>query len=208
MPRLIVISSERDLANESTLLEQLLAAGLPTLHLRKPAASQASLQALLDRLDPMFYPRLVLHQHPSLVEKYALGGMHLSETSRQKLSRNELRDLRVRLKAQRQSLSTSVHTPETLATTADDFDYVLYSPVFPSISKPGYAPRRAVRVQGMQITPDIIGLGGVCAENLSQLWTLGYQGAAFLGYVWKDPPRAVHHLKKIQSLWPDTVLTY
>ncbi|GAB4250489.1 MAG: thiamine phosphate synthase [Vicingaceae bacterium] len=68
-------------------------------------------------------------------------------------------------------------------------DYCFLSPVFDSISKPGYKTpfdREALRTfLKKKRKIKVIALGGVTEENYNELIALGFDGGAFLGSVWK-----------------------
>ena len=82
MFRLLVITAPQALPDEPRLLTELLAAGLARLHLRKPGWPAAQVEALIQALPAPFWARLVLHGHPDLVRRYALGGLHLTASHR------------------------------------------------------------------------------------------------------------------------------
>ena len=83
---------------------------------------------------------------------------------------------------------------------------MFYSPVFASISKPGYGPavsldlvaQQVAAIRGRQAAlpqgrlpqdrlPLLIGLGGVSADNVALLQQAGFDGAALMGALWQTP---------------------
>jgi thiamine-phosphate pyrophosphorylase len=74
--RLVVISPEDRDGREIDVLGALLAAGLERYHVRKPRWSASELASWLGRLPDGWRPRIVLHQHHELVERFGLGGRH------------------------------------------------------------------------------------------------------------------------------------
>lgn len=81
--------------------------------------------------------------------------------------------------------SCSCHSIDE-ARRCDGYDYVFLSPVFDSISKPGY---RAVKfdpaqVKALEVTT--IALGGVTPERFDAVSANGFDGAAMLGYLWQE----------------------
>ena len=68
-------------------------------------------------------------------------------------------------------------------------DYVTLSPVYPSISKPGYESQvnliAEVRAADKTALPPLIALGGVTFEKLDELRNAGFAGAAMLGALYK-----------------------
>ena len=130
MFRLVVLTAPTALPNEPRLLAELLAAGLARLHLRKPGWPASQVAALIEALPPPFRARLVLHGHPELVQRYGLGGLHLTASQRAAARR------RPALRPG-QTLSTSFHSLAEISGHRRRYDYVFLSPIFDSISKAG-----------------------------------------------------------------------
>jgi thiamine-phosphate pyrophosphorylase len=196
--RLLVITAPQALPDEPRLLTDLLAAGLPRLHLRKPGWPAAQVEALIQALPAPFWARLVLHSHPDLVRRYALGGLHLTASQRAAAPR------RPRL-LPGQTLSTSLHSLTEIGQHRRRYDYVFLSPIFDSISKAGYTGsfdlalvqsflQKLARRPGYQ--PQVLALGGITAENINLARQAGFVGAAALGSVWgsTDPVAAWQQL--------------
>ena len=77
-------------------------------------------------------------------------------------------------------------------------DYCFISPIFDSISKPGYQAA-ALDAQQLQAAlsrpgrPRVIGLGGVTADLVPQVHAMGLDGVAVIGSVWQAPdPEAAY----------------
>ena len=133
--KLVVISPESDEPREHAVVAALFAAGLERYHVRKPRWSREKLVTWLQAIAPGHRSRMVLHQHHELAEAIGLLGIHCKDSS----TRSEL-DL-----AQTPGfMSRSCHDLTTLDAAFGRFDAVFFSPVFPSISKPGYRPTVAL----------------------------------------------------------------
>ena len=83
-------------------------------------------------------------------------------------------------------IGLSVHSASEAAAAPAAADYVTLSPIFPSISKPGYGP--ALGIQGLAdavagASVPIVALGGVSADNLAKCFTAGAAAAAVMGAV-------------------------
>jgi thiamine-phosphate pyrophosphorylase len=187
--RLLVITAPQALPDEPRLLTELLAAGLARLHLRKPGWPAAQVEALIQALPAPFWARLVLHGHPDLVRRYALGGLHLTASQRAAASR------RPRL-LPGQTLSTSFHSLAEIGQHRRRYDYVFLSPIFDSISKAGYAGNfDLVLVQSFlqklasrpSYQPQVLALGGITPENIALAQQAGFAGAVALGSIWGNP---------------------
>ncbi len=185
--RLIGVTPEAVLPGEAACVNGLFRAGLPLLHVRKLYVSAEELERYIECAGAGFYDRLVLHDHFALAAKWGVKGVHLN-------SRNPCPPEGMA------AVSRSCHTLEELA-AAEGFEYRFFSPVFASISKPGYRPRYgpeellAARDRGI-VNPSVVALGGVDESTVPLAAAYGFGGVAVLGALWRDfegsgNPRAV-----------------
>lgn len=190
--KFIILTATDFLPNEAEVLTQLLDHGLYRLHLRKPGCTEKELEQLIRQIPPLYYSRISLHDHFDLQARYRLGGIHLN-------SRNP------HIPARFQGIvSRSCHTLEEAAHYGPLTDYHFLSPIFDSISKQGYRAGfsgqqlRQAAYKGL-ISAKTIALGGVSADKLPYLASLGFGGAAFMGDIWRDyhtaadTPHVVNH---------------
>lgn len=142
------------------------------IHLRKPYSNLEKLEKLIKGIPEEFYPRLRLHDHFSLMDKYGLGGVHLNSRNPEPPSPNC-------------NTSKSIHTIQELNLAAE-FDYVTLSPIFDSISKPGYLAQFNLEDLKKHLHDrKVIALGGVTPEKFMLLKQTGFKGAAMSGYFFK-----------------------
>lgn len=169
------------------MLEELFAAGLTTLHLRKPGASRAEVEAYLQAVPTEFHGRIMLHQHHELARDYALQGLHLPAATRETWRGAPVPG---------QHLSTSFHSLEELSRHRRRYHHVFLSPIFNSISKVGYSaafpPQELQAALGRWAArrgyrPQVVALGGIDASTLGPARELGFTGAAALGAIWQHP---------------------
>ncbi len=204
--KLIVITRPDFFEGEADAIGNLFRAGLQTLHLRKPGATTADVEHLLQRIDHTYHDRIVLHEHFDLVPRYGLKGIHLNARNPEPPQGYTARHI-----------SRSCHTLEEVVRHKAACTYVFLSPIFDSISKQGYASsfdhdtlQRAQR-EGI-IDEHVVALGGIDAARLPQVEALGFGGAAVLGDVWRraDGPDFVPHfarLRRAATGEPPTILT-
>ncbi|TGE06352.1 thiamine phosphate synthase [Hymenobacter fodinae] len=188
---LLVISPPAHLEAEQQLLLRLFEAGLQTYHVRKPGWSESELIAYLEQIPALYHDRLVVHSHYTLALQFPLKGIHLTERSRRASTTPALlRQLPGR------SISASLHTLHDVLSHRWPYHYVFLSPIFPSISKPGYqadfkpeALEHALgHLRGRRgYIPKVVALGGVTPTNLPWVQQAGFAGAAVLGGIWQDP---------------------
>lgn len=178
----IVIAPEHDVDNELDTLHQLFNAGLQYYHLRKPHKSLQGHRDYLHMIDEKYHNRIVVHLYHELVNEFNLKGIHFQEQSRIDHIDNPGRYFK-NLEMYGKTISSSFHEMETLEDCYFEFDYHLLSPVFHSISKPGYTGR-GFNVQHIEKT--IIGMGGVTTTNINEFKKLGFKGVGVLGGVWNS----------------------
>jgi thiamine-phosphate pyrophosphorylase len=199
---LIVITYETIFDGEASAINRLFERGMETLHLRKPQATKEELGILLSQIDEKFHSRIVLHDHFSLNDSFRLKGVHLNRRNSQCPNRQGL------------SLSRSCHSLEELENN-DDFNYVFLSPVFDSISKPGYNhafSQEELRMAKERINEKVIALGGISSETIPLVKAYGFGGVAVLGALWgafpqdKNEDALLKRFDDLRSLLPDVRL--
>lgn len=189
----IVLSPETLDRREPAAMESFFEAGLRRYHVRKPGLPVAALETWLRSLPRAWRPYLVLHTHHELVHRLELGGCHYREA-----------DLASEVPAFgccRRS-SRSCHDVPSLGAALGRWRCVLLSPVFPSLSKPGYGPAASLQsaelpalllsVTERRRSTEVYALGGVTPERLERCRELGFDGVALLGGIWlaEDPAAA------------------
>ena len=195
---LMVITHPEPQKNELRIIHALFDAGLACLHVRKPLFSGNNMEEFIRGIDRAFHPKIVLHNHYQWVEKFQLKGGHMSEKYRQSLAQKDQLEKKVKwFKSRRFSISSSFHDLSALKSFKHWFDYAFISPVFDSISKPGYKANPSLtevrEIMGIQK----IALGGIEHQNITIVKSWGYDGAAVLGAVWKDPDHAVENFDEL-----------
>lgn len=208
---LAVVSLPGMFAGEGDCLEALLAAGVQRLHLRKPAAEPGELEALLERLAPRYAERLVLHGGGSraLALRYGVPNVHGAVAYRDGSGSSGGGPLVDGPMAAGEdvgdvhglAVSTSVHSWEEFSRLPAGLAYAFISPVFDSISKQGYGAGAGLLQRPCGQLPCMaMGLGGVNSETLGVLLEYGWTSAAVLGWIWKDPGKAVERLEELQKI--------
>lgn len=173
--RLIAVTPADFFPGEAARIAELLGRGWWRVHVRKPGQPAEAVEELLEAIPEALRPRISLHDHFELAEKYGLGGVHLNlREPEAPAGWNGLK-------------SFSCHSLSEVEYHRGRVDYMFLSPIFDSISKPGYLSRftpeelEASRLLG----PDVFALGGVVSPKLGRLRKLGFGGAAMLGAAWK-----------------------
>ena len=205
--KIVVISPESDEPREHAVMAVLFAAGLERYHVRKPQWPRERLAAWLDAVPARWRSRLVLHQHHELAPQSGVGGIHWRDGS----FRGEGSGIAARPDAgghppRPSYTSCSCHDFGTLRGAFGHYDAAFFSPVFASISKPGYRPAvsHAELSAALRAKTDarrrtaIIALGGVTPENAALCLELGFDGVAVLGALWQasDPLEVFNRLQQ------------
>jgi thiamine-phosphate pyrophosphorylase len=183
--------------DEAKLLNQLFAAGLPLLHLRKPEGTQKEVEALLGKIEPDYYNQIILHQFPVLVKTFGLGGVHLRERARRALEQtNQLNTFRAEF--ENYILGTAIHQVEDLQKLPHYMDYAFVSPVFDSISKIAYRASSEWKYNHWDSLPfDIVGLGGMNKNTIPIASDRNFKEVAILGAVWEDKNQVIENYNTI-----------
>ena len=178
---IIVITQPYFFQGEAERIVQLLSGGAADIvHIRKPLLdNQTQLERLIETLPSELYGRLVLHDCHQLALKYGLRGVHLN-------SRNPLPP-----ESFEGAVSISCHSLAELAEARKKpYAYMSLSPIFDSISKPGYRSAftaqqiAEARQQGL-IDHRVMALGGVTFNQVNNVLKMGFGGAMILGDAWK-----------------------
>lgn len=171
--KVIVFTSAESQEHEAEKITALLSAGVGTVHIRKPDSTVDDIRRLLNEIPADLHRRLRLHDCFGLLSEFDAGGVHLNR-------RNPAAPDGCR------SVSKSVHTIDELY-ECSGYDYVTLSPIFDSISKPGYISRFDPNsLRDLPSDVRTVALGGVRPEHFKMLRSTGFAGAALLGYVWQQ----------------------
>ena len=97
-------------------------------------------------------------------------------------------------------IGVSAHSPEEAAAQLKaGADYVTLSPIFLTVSKPGYGPAvgvDALAAAGRLSPGPVVALGGIDADNIALCLAAGARGIAVMGEIMRaaDPEATVRHL--------------
>lgn len=184
----IVITRPEFSAGEAEAIVRMLGEGAERVHIRKPGADEADVEALVAAIPADLRSRLSIHDFAGVARRYGCG-FHLNSRVPQ------------RPEGIAGPLSRSCHSFSELA-LAEDVDYMFLSPVFDSISKPGYGSKfsteelREAAGKGL-INAKVYALGGVDPSRFGEVEALGFGGVALLGAAWQPVDRAKFRLQFI-----------
>lgn len=188
--RLIAVTCPGEVAGEARAIGRLLGSGgLWRVHVRKPQWDAARLSALVEDIAPQYRPFISLHDHHGLAAALGVGGIHLNGRNPEVPA------------GWRGTVSRSCHSLAEVAVSPAD--YCFLSPVFDSISKPGYAAAftaEALADARGTLAANVFALGGVTPARLPEVEALGFAGAAMLGAVWNDVDAFIAKIREYDTL--------
>jgi thiamine monophosphate synthase len=195
---LVVITAPGHWPGEVECLEELLKAGLEKLHIRKLGMAEeggskpgTDTESLLERLAPQWSSRLVLHGGRDVIElakRYGIPQVH--GHWHKPWEEGGIK------------LSASLHSWEEVREVPQGgLEYVFLSPLFDSISKPGYKAGRGLLERPEGVAPcGLIGLGGIDQQTIGRVIRHGWDGAAVLGYIWESPAEALERYLLLREI--------
>ncbi|MFB3389448.1 thiamine phosphate synthase [Flavobacterium sp. LAR06] len=177
---MIVITNPSAISGEIRIIDSLFEEGLSLLHIRKPEFSAVEMAHFIDKIKVEFRSSLVLHSHHQLAKDLGINRIHISEKDRKDRT---FRPISGKI------CSTSTHSIEDFNSLENDFDYAFLSPVFKSISKENYHPKKnlfdALKSR-TNFKTKVIALGGIATENLKRTLENGFDDVALLGSIWNS----------------------
>lgn len=170
-PLRIAITPAEPFQDEALWIKTILEAGWDYVHLRHPSATLRDVKAVIERVPTRLHSRLRLHGHFELLNEFNLGGIHLNSRCPEAPP------------MYRGAVSRTCHTVEEVETYKDRHDYLTLSPIFPSISKPGYSAEFTDSQLLALPEGKVVALGGITLERLPELSAYPFKGYAVLGYL-------------------------
>ena len=175
--KIIAITTPKVIDEDAYIIKSLLDKGIDTVHLRKPESCIDDCRKLLSTLDAEYRASIVIHDYPELYSEFSLQGIHINRNI------TTLPDGYNGLKTR------SCHSLEEVVRYKSEYDYLLLSPIFDSISKVGYRSTfnedvlQRASTSGI-IDSKVIALGGVTLDKISYLKGLNFGGAAMVGAIY------------------------
>lgn len=160
------LSAEREAACISHLLKS---GAASFVHLRKPDDPRR-VSRLIELIPAALHTRLRIHRFPDIARRSGIG-YHLADGE---------------VPPPGLACTRSCHSLDD-ALRPDRMAYRFLSPIFNSISKPGYnAAFSPSALMENGLPPGTIGLGGVTPRSFLCLARMGFHGGAMLGWIWES----------------------
>ena len=163
-----------------------------------PVAEQIALARSLLPVARQFGARLTLHGDVAVAQSAGVDGAHLAAGGDVSAARSTL--------GPEALIGLSVHTPAEAA-SAGAADYIVAGPAYETASKPGYGP--ALNAAGISAIANhssvpVIAVGGIAANNLSEIMKAGATGVAVMGGIIRadDPAAEMRELLVVLGAQP------
>lgn len=185
---LIVISSPAIVKQEFDYVNEMFEEGLECFHLRKPGLKKAEYLQMLQLIRPKYLKRVMLHDHFELASKYNVRGLHIKKDFFNEKA-GDLKEVLRTAKSKGLLISSGFHSFKNFELISKDLSYVFLSPVYNSISKPGYNSKidmseAATYLKSKSSRTRVVALGGIDVGTMKEVQASGFQGAALLGAIW------------------------
>ena len=175
--KIIAITTPKVIDEDAYIIKSLLDKGVDIVHLRKPESSISECRKLLSTLDAEYRASIVIHDYHELYSEFSLRGIHIN------------RNITTLPEGYNGLKTRSCHSLEEVVRYKSEYDYLLLSPIFDSISKVGYRSTfnedvlQRASTSGI-IDSKVIALGGVTLDKTSYLKGLNFGGAAMVGAIY------------------------
>jgi thiamine-phosphate pyrophosphorylase len=205
---LFVITSSKDVPDETSLITKMFESGLTHLHLRKPKYSTNQMIDFLNEIPEHFHKYIVIHSHHQLALKYDIKGIHLTSTHLSKKWKYFFVRQRLKLKFSKISKSRSYSRLQQVYNKEDyTFDYILIGTMFNSITGEFYSGfyEAGVKAALKNAGKRFVARGGTSHKTIAKAASLGFYGIAFNSYIW-DTTTPYENFLKILAVYKENNL--
>ena len=193
---MVVITCTDSIHDEVAVINQLFEAGLAVLHIRKPNATLSEIQYYIEQIRHEYHSKLALHEYFELTKLFNINRLHFTENTR-----TDFKIIMQRLESKDWIFSAATHSISDFNALPNIFSYAFLSPVYNSISKPGYESPHDIKAsvhQRINTQTKLVALGGISSINCKEAVASGFDGVALLGAIWSaDDP--LTEFKKCQQ---------
>jgi len=194
---MILITNPQSVPNEMGIINALFNEGLEVLHIRKPDFDKAQLSEFISKIDERFHSRIMIHSHYELLDSFLIKGIHFTEKSKHMLTDYDCVQC---------TKSLAVHELADLKSVSHAIDYVLLSPLFPSVSKEGYSKQWDFEELKVELAAkrnyNVVALGGITLGNVKIVKELCFDNFALLGSIW-EPAKAGCSANEVISVFKE-----
>lgn len=200
----IIYTPEQDQISEIEKIVSMFEMGADYLYLRKPEKDISYWYAYIEQF-PYGWESKMITSEFKLLHDLKLGGFHFKRETLNNISEKDLIENLKMLKDSSIKSSVTAHNLSELNKYDGQFDIVLISPLFDSISKKEYHGNwdfEKLKIFIENRTPLstlLIGQGGIVDKNFMEVQSLGLDGYALLGYLWNSSEDVIKNFKKLSD---------
>ncbi|MFV5901899.1 thiamine phosphate synthase [Staphylococcus gallinarum] len=188
----VAITADKYLARKDIMHYLAIEAHIDYLIVRTPMSSDELVDWINMLLQYQFpKEKVIIHENIDVLNRCALTAIHFKEHNNQ--------DLFFKQCFPHIQVSKSTHHSRMVAEAAQrGLDFVLFSHIFETKSKPGLAPRTTDEINAaLQYDIPVVALGGINHRTIAQLPN-GFDGIAGISLFEKDN---VAHLEQLKEVW-------
>ena len=198
----IIYTPEEEVSTEIEKIVSMFELGADFLYLRKPNKDISYWYAYVEQF-PYGKESKMITSDFKLLHDLKLGGFHFKREMLKSLSKKDLSENLRMLKESNFISSGTAHDLSELKKMDGQFDIILISPLFDSISKKEYLGNwdldnlKTLIDKRTSKTSLLIGQSGINNQNISIIQSLGLDGYALLGYLWNTNDDIIQKFKQI-----------
>lgn len=196
----VVFSPFRFITDEAELVSSLFEAGLDYYHFRKSDTDREKVQRFFSKIDPRWYPRIVIHHDFSILDSLPFSTIHVSSNKKNSLLYRLFVLDRLRRKHSQLQLVTTYENINTFHVRPGVYKYVLLNGVFTKVAfdLAALAYVKATLEKRLKHIPvPVFAKGMMTKESVVQARSLGFSGIALQEDFWAHPdPLAYFELIK------------
>jgi len=200
--KLLVITTSKDVPDETSLITKMFESGLTNLHLRKPKFSTNQMCKYINEIPVHFHKYIIIHSHHQLALKFNLKGIHLTSSHLSKKWKYFFVRQRLKFKFSKISKSRSYSRLQQVYDKEEyNVDYILIGTIFNSITGDLYSGfyeaglKAALKNSGKRF----VARGGTSPTTVAKFADYGFHGMAFNSYIWDNSSPYENFLKILEA---------
>ena len=203
----ILYTAPTEIENEIEIISTLMDIGVDYLYIRKPDLDDFSLVDFKKKIQEKYWKQCI---STSLIitKEFNLGGYHFTRDILQKnINYND--KILDWLRANKKIASVSAHQIDDITKYDGQFNHIIVSPIFKSISKENHHYHwdfdALSSILSQHKTAKKFAIGGLeaDAQKINIIKNCNFDGIGILGAIWNEPKNAIEQYQKLQQLITD-----
>lgn len=184
--KLVVVSNNNKIKDESDIYISLFEEGLDCLHLRKYGYPRSKFLQIIEHIPQKYHKQIVLHAHYDLAKEMNLGGIHLIRDKRNNILFS-LFQLGQYKRIPEFTISTSYHSTHKIDEAPLFYSYFFLNSIFGSVLEGGkHSYKEPERIKDLlkRTKREIVPLGGIDLINIDMIKEMGFTSVGLHGAIW------------------------